>query len=313
MGDIATVGGMKFTQLPHTWDDVIAEVERGGHTYVEDLHEADFLIYSGGPGGLPELPDNIGFVQYVFAGVEALIDDGTLHADVRWANAGGVYGKPVAEIAMSLLLAAYHQHKVVSSAGSFEVQRQVARAQDWLFHNKTVALIGAGGIGKELIHMLKPFGVRIIAVNRSGSAVEGTDAVHTLDEMDSVWEEADVFILSTPLTEETHQLIGAAELERMKPTAVLVNVGRGKLVDTQALVDALKSGSLAAAAMDVTDPEPLPEDHPLWSMHNVIITPHIAAPPRVARMMIAPHIVENADAFARGETMPSEVDFHAGY
>lgn len=310
---IATVGRMKFTQVPHTWDEVIEEVEQAGHTYVESVEDADFLIYSGGSGGLPELPQNIGFVQYVFAGVEHLIADGTLSSDVRWANAGGVYGKPVAEIAMSLLLAAYHQHKLSMQAGSFKARWKADERQDWLFYNKTVALIGAGGIGQALIEMLKPFGTRIIAVNRSGREIAGADEVRTLAQPGDLWEEADVFILSTPLTEQTHHIVGKDELARMKESAVVVNVGRGKLLDTNALVDALSSHKIAAAAMDVTDPEPLDEDHPLWAMDNVVITPHIAAPPSVARMLIAPQIIANAKAFEAGEEMPSEVDVEAGY
>ena len=94
---------------------------------------------------------------------------------------------------------------------------------------------------------------------------------------------------------------------------MLVNVGRGELIDTDALVEALRSGRIAGAALDVTDPEPLPEDHPLWSLPNCTITPHIAATGRIAQRMIAPQIIENAAAFAAGERMPTEVDISLGY
>lgn len=308
------VGRMKFTMHPSPWDDVIADVAAAGHTYVTDLAEAEFLIFNGGPPHFPSpLPENIGFVQFPFAGVEKLIDAGVLNDDVRWANAGGVYGKPVAEIALGLIIAQYHYFKTTTLAGSFDRRWDVDASQQWLFHNKTVALIGAGGIGKELLAMLKPFNVKTIAVNRSGNPVEGADETVKLADADDVWGRADIHVLSMPLTDETRGVVGSKELVKMKKTALVVNVGRGALIDTNALVAALQDGQIAGAGLEVTDPEPLPEEHPFWDMDNVLISPHIAAPASVARMMVAPQIIENAAAFERGEKMPTEVDAAAGY
>ena len=305
---------MKFTMHPSPWEEVLDELAAAGHTYVDDINEAEFLIFNGGKRHFPSpLPENIGFVQWPFAGVEHLIANGVITDDVRWANAGGVYGKPVAETALGLIIAQYHHFKMTTVAGSFDRRWEVDEAQQWLFHNKTVALIGAGGIGKELIAMLKPFGVRTIAVNRSGRAVEGADETVRIDDIGDVWARADIHVLSTPLTDETRGLVGADELAQMKKNAIVVNVGRGKLIDTDALVEALQSGKIAGAAMDVTEPEPLPEDHPLWAMDNVLISPHIAAPPSVAKFMLAPQVIENVAAFSRGEKMPTEVDVAAGY
>lgn len=305
---------MKFTMYPAPWDNVVDEVAAAGHEFVDRIEDADFLIFNGGPRHFPDpLPENIGFVQHVFTGVEHLIGSGTIKPGVRWANSAGVYGTPVAEIAMTLLLSQLHQVKAVTQAGSFDVRWEADAKQGWLFSGRTVALIGAGGIARAMIPMLRPFGVKIIAVNRSGTDVDGADETFAVDQAEHVWGEADAFILTMPLTDETRGMIDAEVLGKMKSNAVVVNVGRGQLVVTDDLVDALRDGVIAGAAMDVTEPEPLPENHPLWRMPNATITPHIAATARIARKMIAPQIVDNAAAFGAGERMPTEVDVEAGY
>lgn len=298
---------------PGVWDDVVAEVAAAGHEYTTDLNEAEFLIYAG--GRLPDpLPANIGFVQFVFSGVDRLIDAGVMRpGEVRWANAAGVYGKPVAEIAMTLLLSQLHHVKAASLAGSFRARGPIDAAQGWLFDGKTVAIVGAGGIADALIPMLRPFGVKVVAVNRSGRPVDGADETLPVAEASHVWSEADAFVLAMPLTGETAGMVDAAKFRAMKDTAVVVNVGRGELIVTDDLVDALQNGELAGAAMDVTDPEPLPDGHPLWRLPNCTITPHIAATGRIAQRMVAPQIIANAAAFAAGERMPTEVDVERGY
>ena len=302
---------MKFSMSPGVWPGVVAEVEDAGHEFV-GVEDAEFLIYTGGP--LPDpLPPGIGFVQFVFSGVDRLLNAGVMRSDVRWANAAGVYGRPVAEIALTLLLSQLHHVKAATLAGSFRARGPIDAAQGWLIDGGTVAIIGAGGTADALIPMLRPFGVKIIAVNRSGRPVDGADETYPQAEADHVWEQADAFVLAAPLTPETSRMVDAAVLERMPRHAVLVNVGRGELIDTDALVDALQSGQIAGAALDVTDPEPLPEDHPLWRIPTCTITPHIAATGRIAQKMIAPQIIANAAAFAAGERMPTEVDLSLGY
>ncbi|MGP6172573.1 D-isomer specific 2-hydroxyacid dehydrogenase family protein [Corynebacterium sp. A21] len=310
---------MKFTMHPGPWPSVIREIEAAGHRYVTDVAEAEFLIYNGGraeggAAGLPSpLPESIGFIQYPFAGVEHLIDAGLIRPDVRWANAGGVYGRPVAEIALSLLLAQMHQIKASAMIGSFRGRNELDARQGWLFDGAKVALIGAGGIGSAMIDLLAPFGVYTIAVNRSGRPVAGATETFAMAAAEHVWSEADYFVLTAPLTEETRGIVDAGVFARMKTHAVVVNVGRGELIVTDDLVAALRGGQIAGAALDVTDPEPLPENHPLWSMPNCTILPHIAATGRIAQKLIAPQIIANAAAFEAGEKMPTEVDVEAGY
>jgi len=143
-------------------------------------------------------------------------------------------------------------------------------------HGKRVLIVGYGDIGKTIERMLMPFGVEITRIARTarGASTSGPE-VHAVTELDALLPEAEIVILILPLTDETHGLIGAKQLALMPQGALLVNAARGPIVQTEALVDALHSGHIRAAT-DVTDPEPLPADHPLWKCPNLLITPHVA-------------------------------------
>jgi D-3-phosphoglycerate dehydrogenase / 2-oxoglutarate reductase len=152
---------------------------------------------------------------------------------------------------------------------------------------KVLGLVGLGVIGQALATRAQALGLEVIAFDLSGQAPTGGRAVASLDDL---LEQADVVSLHVPLTEQTHHLIGAAELQRMKPTAWLVNTARGPLIDNEALLDALETGVIAGAALDVTDPEPLPAGHPLFALPNVLVSPHVggastAMMPRMARLL----------------------------
>lgn len=306
---------MKFAFLPEEWPESIAEIEQAGHEHVTDLEAADFLVFAGGPQDFPDpLPGNIKYVQATFAGVDALLDAGVLQpGEVRWANASGLYADTVAESSIALLLAQLHMHKTATLAKSFSVREQMDAGKSWLFENKTVAIIGAGGIGKKLIEMLSGFKVRTIAVNRSGREVAGADETYALDQATHVWGEADHFVLLMPLTADTRGMVNAELMAKMKDTAVIINAGRGPLINTQDLVQALESGTIAGAGLDVTDPEPLPDGHPLWELENCLITPHVANTARAIRQRAGQLTVVNAAAFEAGEQMPNEVDLESGY
>jgi len=306
---------MRFAFQPQQWPDAIAEIEAAGHTYVEDVHDADFLVFNGGPGKFPDpLPENIRYVQATFAGIDALVDAGLIRpGGVRWACASGLYDDTVAESTIAILLAQMHQHKMITLAGSWSVRREVDRRKQWLFDGKTVAIIGAGRIAVKLIEMLRVFGVRIIAVTRSGREVAGADESRAIAEVDKVWPVADVVVVLAPLTPETRHMINRDVFAQMKSTAVLVNVARGPLVHTEDLVEALREGVIGGAALDVTDPEPLPDDHPLWDIDTCMITPHTANTYTIIQQRTGRLVVDNAAAFEAGERMPNEVDLEAGY
>lgn len=306
---------MKFAFQPQEWPDAIAEIEAAGHTFVEDVHDADFLVFNGGPGKFPDpLPENIRYVQATFAGIDALHEAGLIRpGGVRWACASGLYDDTVAESTIAILLAQMHMHKMITLAGEWSVRRDVDKRKQWLFDNKTVAIIGAGRIAGKLIEMLSVFGVRIIAVTRSGRTVDGADESYAIADVDRVWGKADVVVVLAPLTPETRHMINRDVFGKMRSNAVLVNVARGPLVHTDDLVEALRNGTIAGAALDVTEPEPLPDDHPLWDIETCMITPHTANTYTIIQERTGRLVVENAAAFEAGERMPNEVNLDAGY
>ena len=303
---------MKFTFAPHVWEETVAEIEAAGHEYVDDLQEAELLFYNGSAPEFPDLPDNIKIVQASMAGIDALVRRGVVTDKARWANAGGLYADTVAESTVALLLAQLHRHNVTARRKTW-ARGEVQSTKQWLYDGKTIAIMGAGGIGVRLIELLKPFGVRIIAVNNSGRPVPGADETLPMSAADHVWSEADYFVLLMPLTEATTGIVNRDTLAKMKPNAVVVNVGRGPLVVTDDLVDAIRNGTIAGAALDVTDPEPLPDGHPLWDLEDVVITPHTANTNERIRTLTGALTVRNIELYEAGEQMETEVDVVAGY
>ncbi|MHA2789554.1 D-isomer specific 2-hydroxyacid dehydrogenase family protein [Corynebacterium sp. S7] len=302
---------MKFTFIGEPWDDVVAQVEDAGHTYVSELTEADFLIHRGEE--FDSLPTNIKWVQFHAAGINRVAHL-IRKTNVPWTNAAGAFAEPVAEAALAHILSVMHQHKLAITSGSFDAYDEIDQRLQLLTNtNRTVVILGAGGIGAQLIRLLKVFQVNIIAVNRSGRPVAGADEVHTLRDMDKVWPRADIVVNILPLTEETKGLINETVFKALPNHAIFVNVGRGAVVDTRSLVSALENGEIAGAGLDVTDPEPLPEDHPLWHMDNCLITPHTATTDEMGRNYIAPTIIANAEAFEAGRRMPTQIDIERGY
>ena len=297
-----------------------ADIDSAGHQEVDSIDQAQVYINTTpDPQEIPKMPANIEFVQHCFTGVNQLIDAGVITDDgVPWCNAAGAFAQPVAESALGLLLSQAHHHKRFALEATWDGAREIDESQAWLYTPKgqtpkKVAIFGAGGIGQELISMLQPFGVHITAVNRSGRQVAGADVTVALADATSVWSEADFIVLIMPLTEETNGLVDAAKFKAMKKTAILINVGRGKLVNTDDLVDALRSGEIAGAGLEVVDPEPLPDDHPLWGLKNCTMTPHMGASWQVADFHLGEIFNANAAAWEEGKPLPTHIDPKAGY
>lgn len=308
---------MKYAMGPKVWDVTVAELAERGHELV-GLEDAEVYVNTTqNAARLPQLPENIRWVQHCFAGVNNFLDAGLLTPDgIPWANAAGAFAKPVAETALALLLSQAHHHKAFAQTATWSVARELDDSQRWLYsprEPKKVAIFGAGGIGEELIRMLAPFGVHVTAVTRSGRDVPGAHVSVAMDDSEYLWAESDFIVAILPLTESTHGLIDAAKFAAMKETAIFVNVGRGATVVTDDLVHALQTGQIAGAGLDVMDPEPLPDGHPLYGLANATLTPHMAASQPVAELHIGAVFDANAAAFAAGKTMPTQVDPHAGY
>ncbi|GAA2074057.1 D-isomer specific 2-hydroxyacid dehydrogenase family protein [Streptomyces albiaxialis] len=270
-------------------------VLRGGGRLVA-LEEAEAVVYcgAGGPAELRGmLHGRIRWVQLPAAGVEAWLEAGVITDDPVFTTAVGVYGAPVAEHALAMMLAA--------ARGLPEA----ARAKSWgppatrEFAGSTVAVVGCGGIGRALIRLLEPFGCRVLAVSDSGPVVGAARTVPRAAYRE-VLPEADHVVVSAPATPETRGMFGAREFALMREDAWLVNVARGGLVVTDDLVEAVKNGAIGGAALDVTDPEPLPEGHPLWELERVLITPHSANPRPSYWRGLAARVEENVRRVAAG-------------
>ena len=297
----------------HPWRaDIEAAVERGG-AEVAAAEDAVGLIWlaRGAGEGLDEiLADHLRWVQLRSAGIDQWNATGGLDRRRIWTTTRGVYAETVAEHALTLMLMGLKEMHVYTRASSWEAG---SKQRGRLLGDMTVAVVGAGGIGQQLIRYLEPMGPHVIAVTRRGRLVAGAHENVVAGELRGILPRADVVVLAAPATHETHHLIGGAELEAMRPNAWLVNVGRGTLIDTDALVVALERGDIGGAALDVTDPEPLPDGHPLWCEPRAIITPH-AANPGVAQLpRLAAFITENVRRFVTGEELLGRVDHEAGY
>jgi D-2-hydroxyacid dehydrogenase (NADP+) len=223
---------------------------------------ADHVLQSAG---------RLKWVQALGTGVDNLIDRPVLRKDVIVTNVHGIHGPPVSEAAIASMLAlARNLPRAVRS----QEKRQWVRFPAQLLHNKTVGIFGIGAITEVLAPKCKAFGMRVVGVSSAPRQVSGFDRMYQSAELATVVGEFDFFVLLTPLTEKTRSAIGARVFAAMKPTSFLVNLARGGVVDEAALVEALRAGRIAGAALDVFVEEPLPADHPFWAMENVIITTH---------------------------------------
>lgn len=291
----------------HSW--LTDAVRAGGGTTVTDASQANAVIWRGSDHRrltalLGDAP-NVRWVQLGAAGTDEWAPTGVFGDGRLWTSAKGAYSEAVAEQALALTLALLR-----------ELPR-FARAERWsprpgrsLF-GRTVLVLGAGGgIGAEVIRLLEPFRTRLLRGHRAGIADSRSGEILCLHQALSA---ADVVILAAPLTPATRGLLGRAELSAMKPDAIVINVARGAVIDTDALTDALVEGTLAAAGLDVTYPEPLPEGHQLWALENCLITSHTANTPEMLQPQLARRITDNVTRFAAGHPLVGVIDAAKGY
>lgn len=253
----------------------------------------------------------IEWVQLPWAGVDGFAElFGTIDHDTApvFTSAKGSYAEPVAEHALALMLSLARE----IPRKSREKGWQAARTGLSLFGNNVV-IVGAGGITTELIRLLKPFRTHITVVRRQARDVPGADRTVTTEWLHDVLTDADIVVLAAAATAETAHLIGEPELGTMPHHAIIVNVARGSLLDHTAARAALRVGRLWGIGLDVTDPEPLPTEHPLWDEPNCIITSHSADTPLMTKHLLAARIRTNVLAFLAGSELLGVVDTRSGY
>jgi phosphoglycerate dehydrogenase-like enzyme len=251
------------------------------------------------------------WVQLPMAGIDRVLDAGVFErphpSGLVWTSAKGSYARPVAEHALCLALAGLRKLPERARARFWG-----ERAGTTLF-DAPVTVLGGGGITQELLALLAPFNVQATVVRRTDSPVAGAVRTVTTAELHSVLPGALVVFVALALTPGTVNIISHEELSLMGSDAWLVNVARGRHVDTDALVKALSESRIGGAALDVTDPEPLPDGHPLWSLPNCLVTPHTADTEEMIQALLAVRIRENVERLASGLPLVGVVDTAAGY
>ena len=284
----------------------------GGEVAVSaaEMAEAGALVWADPyanhlyPEVIASLPA-VEWVQLPYAGIEPFLD----HLDTRlvWTCAKGVYADPVAEWVMAALLMGLRDFHLFAAAKSWcaETGRNLLGAR--------ITVLGGGGITRSLLRMLEPWGCEVTVVRRSDEPVAEAARTLTLARVHEAVAGADAVVVALALTEETQHVVDAALLESMGPQCWLVNVARGGHVDHDALGTALRSGVIAGAVLDVTDPEPLPDSSELWGLPNCVITPHIGNTRDMGLPLITGRVRENVRRWLAGEDLLGLVDIALGY
>ena len=291
---------------------VAAVLAAGGEVALSaaELAEAGALVWADPyanrryPEVIASLPA-VEWVQLPYAGIEPFLE----HLDTRlvWTCAKGVYADPVAEWVMAALLMGLRDFHLFAAAKSWcaETGRNLLGAR--------ITVLGGGGITRSLLRMLEPWGCEVTVVRRSDEPVEGAARTLTLARVHEAVAGADAVVVAVALTEQTQRVVDAALLESMGPQCWLVNVARGGHVDHDALGAALRSGVIAGAVLDVTDPEPLPDSSELWGLPNCVITPHIGNTRDMGLPLITGRVRENVRRWLAGEDLLGLVDIALGY
>lgn len=287
---------------------------RGPREASAHMKDADALVGMCSPQLLAAAPQ-LKWVQSQLAGVDDCIDVPRVRSgEILFTNMQRVNGPNVAEHAMALILALTRQINaaVINQQNETWSRKGFAPLQD--LDGGTLLVVGLGGIGTEIARRAHAFNMRVIATrNFSRAGPDFIDYVGLADELPDLIQQADIVVNATPLTPATTNLFDTAMFKRMKPSAYFVNIGRGGSVVSDDLADALNSKMIAGAGLDVTEPEPLPANHPLWRARNIIITPHMAGSSRLKMDRVWAVMRENIRRYAAGEKMLSVVNVEQGY
>ena len=280
---------------------------RDGGALEQRIGDADVLVISGlWRNELLPRAKRLRFIQSIGAGTDQFAREALKHQGVRLASARGVNARAVAEHVMALILALARRLPEARDNQAKRVWRGMigdpTQREDELA-GKTLLIVGLGQIGGRLAQLAKAFDMRVIGIRRDPRAGAGhADAAYAISGLNTLLPQADFVALTCPLTAETEKLIDANALDRMKPSAYLLNAARGRVVDEPALVDALARRQIRGAALDVTVDEPLPQASPLWAMENVLITPHTAGETSRYEDNVLAIMQENLARLWRGES-----------
>ena len=271
------------------------------------IADAEILYAWNFPRELVPRAAKLRWAQSMGAGVERLMVP-ELPRRVTVTRVAGIFGPWMAEYVLGWCLWLTQRTELFRAQQRERRWRQVDPLR---LHGATLCVVGLGDIGRTIARAARGFGMRVVGVSRSGKMVAEAERVHKVRDIRKAIATADFVALTVPLTGATRGLIGAAELAAMRPTAWLINVARGPVVDEAALLDALRNNRLGGVVLDVFDEEPLPQGHPLWEFGNVVVTPHISGPSTPGE--IAPIFDDNLRRYLAGRTLRYVADRERGY
>ena len=298
------------------------------------VEDADAYLGYGIPAEVLRRGGRLRWVHSGAAGVGSSLTPELRAADVVFTNSAGIHADPIAETVLGMILHFVRGLDFAAAAAARETGRwdtgpfYAAGTPVGELSRSTVGIVGFGGVGRAVGARCAALGARVLGLRRSlsvpgpvASALElpggrgrvEVEVWRSPEGLGPLLEGSDVVVLSAPETPETRGLVDAGALARMKPSALLVNVGRGGLVDEEALVDALRAGGLRGAALDVARQEPLPDDHPLWTLPNVLVTPHVSAVTDAFWERQTALVAENVRRLASGKSLRNVVDPERGY
>lgn len=262
------------------------------------IGEAKILLTFGMSDELIRKAVNLEWIQALGTGVDSILALPSLPKQVLLTSTRGIHGAQMSELALLLMLALTRRFPDT-------VRNQDKAVWDrWpgeLLWQKKAGILGLGTVGQEIARKCKAFGMTVYGINRSRKQIDGVDRFFGLDGLLAAAREVDYFIVVVPLTPETRGMVGAEVLSAMKPTAFLLNLARGPVVDERALILALESGTIAGAGLDVFDKEPLPQNHPFWKMKNVVVTPHVGGTSTFYVSQVLSIFQDNLRRYLRGE------------
>lgn len=279
----------------------------------DQIREADIILGNLPVGRLSQAA-HLKWLQLNSSGADAYAAEGALAPEAILTNATGAYGLAISE---HLLAATFFLKKKL---GRYYINQ---KNREWKDEGQVTAIagsrtlvLGLGSIGGDYARKMALLGSRVIGIRRTKAACpDYLEEIGTFEDIDRFLPEADIVAMALPNTPQTYHIMNEERLSGMKRGSILLNVGRGTAIDQEALVKALKNGPLAGASIDVTDPEPLPADHPLWCCENLLLTPHIAGDYHLQETLdqIVELFIDNLGRYARGKELRNPVDKKTGY
>ncbi|MDP2919385.1 MAG: D-2-hydroxyacid dehydrogenase [Dehalococcoidia bacterium] len=276
------------------------------------LAEAEVLYGGRFPVNLLARAPSLKWIQIPFAGVDRFLTDEFKRSGVTLTNASGIHATPISEFVLEMMLMFAKQAPLLFEAKQRKEWRRVQLA---VLRDKTAGVIGLGSIGQEVARLCKAFRMRVIATRRSPRSrkARNVDVLLPPSGLPRLLEESDYVAICLPLTPETRKLIGERELKMMKPTAYILNIGRGEIIDEAALVQALEEKWIAGAGLDVFATEPLPKESKLWELNNVIISPHVSGGMEDYEQHATEVFIRNLNRYVEGKKLVNVISKEKGY